>query len=87
MRRPARCAETLLQGLSPACLHPRAIGQRAAGWSASACARQAVRSVAAGGHHTVAVTDGAVYAWGSNACGQLGTRTFRDRDTPAKVCA
>ncbi len=44
-----------------------------------------MRSVAAGGHHTVAVTDGAVYAWGSNACGQLGTRTFRDRDTPAKV--
>ncbi len=78
MRRPARCAKTLLQGLPPVWLH-------AAGCSASARARQAVRSVAAGGHHTVAVTDGAVYAWGSNACGQLGTRTFRDRDTPAKV--
>ena len=46
---------------------------------------QAVRAVAAGGHHTVAVLDSAVYAWGSNRCGQLGTRTFRDRDTPAEV--
>ena len=41
--------------------------------------------MAAGGHHTVAVLDSAVYAWGSNRCGQLGTRTFRDRDTPAEV--
>ena len=48
---------------------------------------QAVRAVAAGGQHTVAVLDSAVYAWGSNRCGQLGTRTFRDRDTPAEVRA
>ena len=48
---------------------------------------QAVRGVAAGGQHTVAVLDSAVYAWGSNRCGQLGTRTFRDRDTPAEVWA
>lgn len=43
--------------------------------------------MAAGGLHMVAVLDSAVYAWGSNRCGQLGTRTFRDRDTPAEVRA
>ena len=46
---------------------------------------QHVRCVAAGGHHTVAVTDTAVYAWGSNSCGQLGTRTFKDKASPTDI--
>lgn len=33
----------------------------------------------------MAVTDAAVYSWGSNACGQLGTRTFRDKGMPTEV--
>ncbi len=54
MRRPARCAETLLQGLSPACLHPRAIGQRHSFRTADtrlqrACARAAGGAVGGGG--------------------------------------
>ena len=46
---------------------------------------QGVRAVAAGAHHTVAVTDGVVYAWGANLAGQLGTRTFRDKAAPTLV--
>ena len=46
---------------------------------------QAVRSIAAGGQHTVAVTDMSVHTWGSNSCGQLGTRTFRDKGSPTEV--
>ncbi|KAL3132600.1 hypothetical protein ABBQ32_009129 [Trebouxia sp. C0010 RCD-2024] len=46
---------------------------------------QHVRCVAAGGHHTVAVTDTAVCAWGSNSCGQLGTRTFMDKASPTEI--
>lgn len=46
---------------------------------------QHVRCVAAGGHHTVAVTDTAVCAWGSNSCGQLGTRTFKDKASPTDI--
>ena len=46
---------------------------------------QAVRSIAAGGQHTVAVTDTSVHTWGSNSCGQLGTRTFRDKGSPTEV--
>ncbi|KAK9819719.1 hypothetical protein WJX72_001643 [[Myrmecia] bisecta] len=45
----------------------------------------AVRWVAAGSQHTVAVTDTSVWAWGSNSCGQLGTRTFRDKHSPTEV--
>ena len=33
----------------------------------------------------MAVTDAAVFAWGSNACGQLGSRTFRDKGMPTEV--
>ena len=50
-----------------------------------ACLLQHVRCVAAGGHHTVAVTDTSVCAWGSNSCGQLGTRTFMDKAAPTDV--
>lgn len=33
----------------------------------------------------MAVTDGAVFAWGANSAGQLGTRTFRDKASPTAV--
>ena len=46
---------------------------------------QHVRCVAAGGHHTVAVTDTSVCAWGANNCGQLGTRTFKDKAAPTDI--
>ncbi len=41
--------------------------------------------VAAGAQHTIAVTDTTVYAWGSNSCGQLGTRTFKDKGSPTEI--
>ena len=46
---------------------------------------QGVRSIAAGGQHTVAVADLCVYSWGSNSSGQLGTRTFRDKEDPTEI--
>lgn len=33
----------------------------------------------------MAVTDTAVCAWGSNSCGQLGTRTFMDKASPTEI--
>lgn len=56
-----------------------------ADWQVVSVGLQAVRSIAAGGQHTVAVTDSNVFAWGSNSCGQLGTRTFRDKAVPTEV--
>jgi hypothetical protein len=44
-----------------------------------------VRYVAAGSHHTVALTDEEVYSWGDNAGGQLGNRTFRPVSLPSEV--
>lgn len=41
--------------------------------------------MAAGGQHTVAVTETSVYSWGANSAGQLGTRTFRDKAAPTPV--
>jgi len=42
-------------------------------------------AIAAGANHTVALRgDGTVWAWGSNACGQLGDGTTTQR--PAAVC-
>lgn len=46
---------------------------------------QGVRAMAAGGAHTVAVTDEEVYAWGDNSYGQLGLRHFRDVSHPHEV--
>ncbi len=46
---------------------------------------QGIRWVAAGGQHTVAVAEKQVFSWGSNSCGQLGTRTFKDQNSPAEV--
>lgn len=48
---------------------------------------QAVRCVALGGFHTVAVTDAGVAAWGCNDAGQLGTGDVSDRRQPAAVPA
>jgi alpha-tubulin suppressor-like RCC1 family protein len=48
-------------------------------------ALQGVRYVAAGSHHTVAVTDEEVYAWGSNTAGQLGLRSFINASMPSEV--
>lgn len=41
-----------------------------------------VTSIAAGDHHSLAIQDGAVYAWGQNAQGQLGTGATLRSNTP-----
>lgn len=42
--------------------------------------------VACGGHHTVALTtEGEVYAWGYNSCGQVGSGNTTNQSTPRKV--
>ena len=47
-----------------------------------------VRTMAAGAHHSLAITvDGSVWAWGSNAYGQLGNGTTDDALTPGKITA
>ncbi|MFY1655212.1 RCC1 domain-containing protein [Solwaraspora sp. WMMB762] len=47
-----------------------------------------VRSLAAGGYHSLAVVDSALaVAWGRNDSGQLGDGTTTDRRTPVRVCA
>ena len=46
---------------------------------------QGVRTIAAGGGHTIAVTDEEVYSWGDNTYGQLGLRHFRDVMQPAEI--
>ena len=33
----------------------------------------------------MAVTDNQVCAWGANNCGQLGTRTFKDKAAPTDI--
>jgi alpha-tubulin suppressor-like RCC1 family protein len=45
-----------------------------------------VVAIAAGANHSLAVTsDGALFAWGHNASGQLGDGTKKDRSEPALV--
>lgn len=45
-----------------------------------------VVQVALGDYHSLAVrSDGAVWTWGDNSCGQLGDGTRANRSTPAKV--
>lgn len=46
-----------------------------------------VVSIAAGFGHSLAVkSDGTVWSWGSNGCGQLGDQTTVVRNTPVQVC-
>ena len=45
-----------------------------------------VAAVSAGFDHTMAIkTDGTLWAWGYNGCGQLGNGTWKDRHSPVKV--
>ena len=46
---------------------------------------QAVRFIAAGRFHTVAVADSGAYSWGDNSSGALGLGDTEDRDLPCKV--
>jgi len=42
--------------------------------------------VAAGGSHTCAIkTNGSLWCWGNNLFGQLGDRTYTDRNTPVQI--
>jgi alpha-tubulin suppressor-like RCC1 family protein len=52
--------------------------------------QQPIKALAAGGHHFLALTeDGALYSWGLNEFGQLGTgdTTARDQPTPLNFFA
>ncbi len=44
-----------------------------------------VSQIAAGGHHSLAIKDGSVLAWGDNEFGQLGDNTTTKRSTPVLV--
>lgn len=46
---------------------------------------QGVRWVAAGGSHTVAVTESAVHSWGDNGSGQLGLGHFKEQHQPMEI--
>ena len=41
--------------------------------------------VAAGGEHTCAIVNGALFCWGANTYGQLGNGTYRDSAVPVAV--
>ena len=48
----------------------------------------AVRSVTAGGYHTMAAAvDGSIWAWGYNGYGQLGIGSYSSNDKPVKLVA
>ncbi|KAK3601331.1 hypothetical protein CHS0354_011933 [Potamilus streckersoni] len=47
-----------------------------------------VCKVACGSHHSMALTtEGEIYAWGQNNCGQVGSGTTTNQPTPRKVIA
>lgn len=46
-----------------------------------------VRYIAAGGFHTVAVTDDSVYSWGHGGAGALGHGNYEDKVIPTRVKA
>ncbi len=50
--------------------------------------RERVALIAAGGEHSLAVTDkGVLYAWGSGQCGRLGLASDDDQSVPMVVTA
>ncbi|GFY75775.1 RCC1 and BTB domain-containing protein 1 [Trichonephila inaurata madagascariensis] len=63
------------QGLSPGLISSNVLGRK-------------VIEVACGSHHSIALTsDGEVYSWGQNNCGQVGLGTTTNQPTPRKVTA
>jgi len=53
-----------------------------------ALAGKTVVDVACGSHHSVCLTsEGEIYAWGQNNCGQIGSGTTTNQSTPRKVSA
>ncbi len=62
-----------------ACLQPQVQ------FASDAVSVQAVRWIAAGSEHMVAVTDTAVHSWGCNSMGQLGLGHFREQQQPAEI--
>ncbi|XP_059161859.1 RCC1 and BTB domain-containing protein 1-like [Physella acuta] len=47
-----------------------------------------VIKIACGSHHTMALTsDGEIYAWGQNNCGQVGTGSTANQPAPRKITA
>jgi alpha-tubulin suppressor-like RCC1 family protein len=44
-----------------------------------------VSAIAAGGYHSLAISNGFVWAWGYNASGQLGDGTTTQRKTPVRI--
>ena len=47
-----------------------------------------VVQVACGSHHSLCLTsDGDIFSWGQNNCGQIGSGTTTNQSTPRKVSA
>jgi alpha-tubulin suppressor-like RCC1 family protein len=68
------------------------VGAEVTVWTTRGLRRVAVggartfRSVSAGGRHTCGITtDGALYCWGANWAGQLGTGSYTDSPVPVRV--
>ena len=50
------------------------------------CLDRKVVQVACGSHHSLCLTsDGDIYSWGQNNCGQIGSGTTTNQSTPRKV--
>ncbi|KAK2182866.1 hypothetical protein NP493_331g00003 [Ridgeia piscesae] len=63
------------QGQSPSLVSTNLLGRK-------------VIEVACGSHHSMALTsDGEIFAWGQNNCGQVGTGSTSNQPTPRKVTA
>ena len=49
---------------------------------------KALTKIASGGQHTLALaTNGKVYSWGLNNCGQIGDSSQTSRDVPVEISA
>jgi len=63
------------QGLTPAIIQNSLLGRK-------------VVQVACGSHHSLCLTsDGDIFSWGQNNCGQIGSGTTTNQSTPRKVSA